>query len=239
MHPAICTQTGDRQGDRRRAGLGIPAQLNWPRATQYSYLHHKADSSPPYCTYLACTVCTFSAVASSPLCIYKLTGASPALSNSSHSHIQWHQCLQNYLRRTLPPAPPEKLHPSPCRSSKYESLLLCSSAPIIPLPCAIANSSAMQATSRPASLELSSQRSSSDPTSQLPEAVHPFFVSVPTAGFPAPKKQKEQPWRKLWKPQPPTEDGKLLVACPKICTYGMSLLLKLRSTSTKHHEIRS
>ncbi|PMD58308.1 uncharacterized protein K444DRAFT_614562 [Hyaloscypha bicolor E] len=79
-----------------------------------------------------------------------------------------------------------------------------------------------QASSRSVSPELAS---SSLPISQLPESVKQFFMSVPTDGFPTPKKQKSQPWKKVWKgPQEPTDDGKLLVACPSICTYGSNNL---------------
>jgi hypothetical protein len=32
---------------------------------------------------------------------------------------------------------------------------------------------------------------------------------------------KVQPWRNIWDgPQPPSKDGKLLVACPKNCQFG-------------------
>ena len=92
--------------------------------------------------------------------------------------------------------------------------------------CAIANSSAMQTESRSTSPERTSQQS---------DAVAQFFVSVPTQGFPTENKQKAQPWRRVWKPQAPTEDGKLIVACPKICVFGMPLLLSLRTRSPNSH----
>ncbi|KIM96914.1 hypothetical protein OIDMADRAFT_20681 [Oidiodendron maius Zn] len=63
--------------------------------------------------------------------------------------------------------------------------------------------------------------------SPLARAVEDFFKSVSPEGFPLSKgtKAKAQPWRTHWAgPQPPTEDGKLIVACPKICTYGSNNL---------------
>jgi hypothetical protein len=55
----------------------------------------------------------------------------------------------------------------------------------------------------------------------LPEPVASFFSTVSQEGFPRPA-EKIQPWRKIWKgPQAPSPDGKLVVACPKRCDYGM------------------
>ena len=144
---------------------------------------------------------------------YKLT-CSAQRESSNSLNPKWHQCLQNCLRRRLP-VPPEQFPQRRYRSDKYDT-------PTPFIPCTTANSSATQASSRSISPELAS---SSLPISQLPESVKQFFMSVPTDGFPTPKKQKSQPWKKVWKgPQEPTDDGKLLVACPSICTYGMSLL---------------
>jgi hypothetical protein len=43
---------------------------------------------------------------------------------------------------------------------------------------------------------------------------------------------KAQPWKALWDgPQKPSEDGKLLVACPKCTDYGVARsLLSYRET---------
>ncbi|KAE8450805.1 hypothetical protein EG329_005718 [Mollisiaceae sp. DMI_Dod_QoI] len=81
-----------------------------------------------------------------------------------------------------------------------------------------------EAPSRSVSPEASSQRSSS-PIAQLPAPVEQFFSSVSQEGFPSAKrtKQKAQPWKTIWVgPQQPSEDGKLIVACPKNCKYGVS-----------------
>jgi hypothetical protein len=41
-------------------------------------------------------------------------------------------------------------------------------------------------------------------------------------GFPE-EEEKAQPWKALWKERKGhSEDGKLLVACPKRCVYGKS-----------------
>jgi hypothetical protein len=55
----------------------------------------------------------------------------------------------------------------------------------------------------------------------LPPQVNLFFSSVPPGVFPTPKSElKAQPWKKLWKEQKgPSADGRLIVACPKICVY--------------------
>jgi hypothetical protein len=63
--------------------------------------------------------------------------------------------------------------------------------------------------------------SSAQLPTQLSEPAASFFSSVSSAGFPKPT-EKTQPWRSVWKgPQAPLPDGKLLVACPKRCLYGM------------------
>jgi hypothetical protein len=54
----------------------------------------------------------------------------------------------------------------------------------------------------------------------LPESTAVFFQSVSAQGYPQPV-QKAQPWRGVWIPQPSSTDGKLLVACPRNCDYGM------------------
>jgi len=60
---------------------------------------------------------------------------------------------------------------------------------------------------------------------KLPLSVQEFFADVSAEGFPQGKragaKARTQPWKKVWDgPQKPSEDGKLLVACPKRCDYG-------------------
>jgi hypothetical protein len=63
----------------------------------------------------------------------------------------------------------------------------------------------------------------------VPESVASFFNNVTLGGFPEPE-QKVQPWKRVWKgPQEPATDGKLLVACPKICVYGKQRFLLLWS----------
>jgi hypothetical protein len=57
-------------------------------------------------------------------------------------------------------------------------------------------------------------------------AVESFFKSVTLGGFPKPA-VKAQPWKKVWPaPQDPTKDGKMVVACPKKCVYGMSVSMQ-------------
>jgi len=61
-------------------------------------------------------------------------------------------------------------------------------------------------------------------SSPLPDPVASFFSNVSTGGFPKPA-AKAQPWKSLWDgPQHPSADGKLIVACPKICDYGSNNL---------------
>lgn len=50
-----------------------------------------------------------------------------------------------------------------------------------------------------------------------------FFQSVSIQGYPQPVR-KAQPWRRVWVPQSPPTDGKLLVACPRNCDYGSQAL---------------
>jgi len=75
------------------------------------------------------------------------------------------------------------------------------------------------ACSRSSSPESDAESTKSDV--ELPPAVHQFFQSVSPAGFPTTKgPKKAQPWKSRWSgPQEP-KDGKLIVACPRICTYG-------------------
>lgn len=81
----------------------------------------------------------------------------------------------------------------------------------------------LQSSSRSVSPEAPTKRSSS-PLPTLPAPVEEFFKCVSQDGFPSSKtKSKSQPWRSHWNgPQQPTDDGKLLIAVPKICTYGTS-----------------
>jgi hypothetical protein len=63
-----------------------------------------------------------------------------------------------------------------------------------------------------------------DPTFEpLPDSVAAFFDNVSATGFPRPEKiQKTQPWKDAVKDlQGPSKDGTIIVACPKICLYGM------------------
>ena len=65
------------------------------------------------------------------------------------------------------------------------------------------------------------------PTPKSSDLVTEFFKSVSADGYPegAGMSTKAQPWRSIWPgPQRPSEDGKLLVACPKNCVYGKSRL---------------
>jgi hypothetical protein len=69
-----------------------------------------------------------------------------------------------------------------------------------------------------------STNSDSDSTADhLPDSVNAFFQSVRMNCFPEAEGMdtKAQPWRRIWAgPQPPSTDGKLLVACPKNCLWG-------------------
>ncbi|KAH0548353.1 hypothetical protein GP486_007973, partial [Trichoglossum hirsutum] len=61
-------------------------------------------------------------------------------------------------------------------------------------------------------------------STQLFEPAASFFSSVSPEGYPKPT-EKLQPWRAVWKgPNAPLPDGKLLVACPKRCLYGMQTI---------------
>ncbi|KAH8602773.1 hypothetical protein B0O99DRAFT_604264 [Bisporella sp. PMI_857] len=80
--------------------------------------------------------------------------------------------------------------------------------------------------SRSVSPEASQLPSSNQNSAPVPEMapVADFFKTVSPEGFPVPT-AKAQPWRAHWAgPQEPSKDGTLLVACPKICTYGICLL---------------
>lgn len=61
----------------------------------------------------------------------------------------------------------------------------------------------------------------------MPRPVKQFFEAIPQQGFPAPKaKPQSQPWKAIWGGieggiEQPFGEGKLIVACPKIATYGM------------------
>ena len=56
----------------------------------------------------------------------------------------------------------------------------------------------------------------------LPEPVASFFETVSGDGFP-PDLPKAQPWRDILDgPHHPSLDGKLMIACPKMCLYGRS-----------------
>jgi hypothetical protein len=79
-----------------------------------------------------------------------------------------------------------------------------------------------QSSSRSVSPEAPKQRSASR-VPELPLAVKEFLNQVSSAGFPSKKstKAKAQPWRDYWSgPEEGASDGNLIVACPKICTYG-------------------
>jgi len=58
-------------------------------------------------------------------------------------------------------------------------------------------------------------------TLRVSQSTANFFQSVSSRGFPQ-RDQKAQPWRRIWKPQLPSPDGKLIVSCPKNCDYGSS-----------------
>jgi hypothetical protein len=56
----------------------------------------------------------------------------------------------------------------------------------------------------------------------LPEPVASFFDTVSGDGFP-PDLPKAQPWRDILDgPHHSSPDGKLMIACPKMCLYGRS-----------------
>ncbi|MCJ1293838.1 hypothetical protein MMC34_005394 [Xylographa carneopallida] len=60
---------------------------------------------------------------------------------------------------------------------------------------------------------------------KLPPSVREFFADVSAEGYPQGKRRgataRAQPWKNVWEgPKKPSEDGKLLVACPKRCDYG-------------------
>ncbi|KAH9205994.1 hypothetical protein DL95DRAFT_416956 [Leptodontidium sp. 2 PMI_412] len=62
----------------------------------------------------------------------------------------------------------------------------------------------------------------------LPEAVKQYFQSVSPDGLPQGNSTKAQPWKALFTEEElkkkPTEDGKNIVACPKMCIYGSNVL---------------
>ena len=57
---------------------------------------------------------------------------------------------------------------------------------------------------------------------KLPDSVNDFFRSVQMDCFPKAEGNhtKTQPWKRVWTPQLPSADGKLLIACPKDCQWG-------------------
>jgi hypothetical protein len=59
----------------------------------------------------------------------------------------------------------------------------------------------------------------------LPEPVASFFSALSSNEFP-PDLPKAQPWRDILDgPLPPSPDGKVIIACPKICMYGESTFI--------------
>lgn len=84
-------------------------------------------------------------------------------------------------------------------------------------------------------MQTQSSKSSNNPTQwdesndatalQPPTTAFDFFSTVQPDGYPedAQLEEKVQPWKSMWKGiQKPSEDGKLLVACPKTVVYGVS-----------------
>jgi hypothetical protein len=68
---------------------------------------------------------------------------------------------------------------------------------------------------------------------QLHAPVVSFFSSVSRDGFPE-SENKLQPWKRQWTgPQGPSEDGKLIVACPTLVVYGMSILNFIKQFVTR------
>ncbi|MCJ1378754.1 hypothetical protein MMC17_001853 [Xylographa soralifera] len=69
-----------------------------------------------------------------------------------------------------------------------------------------------------------SSAASQAPANKLPLSVQTFFAAVSADGYPQRKgadaKVKAQPWKRVWQASQPSEDGKLLVACPKRCDFG-------------------
>jgi hypothetical protein len=145
---------------------------------------------------------------SPPSSIYKLTKSSRLVQLYDRDPVPM------ATMSSSPESSSQELSDSPCSSRSASpkplplSLQVRDSPSMCAILCAIANSSAMETESRSTSPERTSQQS---------DAVAQFFVSVPTQGFPTENKQKTQPWRRVWKPQGPTEDEKLIVTCPKIC----------------------
>ncbi len=59
---------------------------------------------------------------------------------------------------------------------------------------------------------------------ELPGRVRDFFAHVTAKVYPG-AGQKTQPWKNVWKgPQKPSEDGKLIVTCPKRCDFGINYI---------------
>lgn len=68
-----------------------------------------------------------------------------------------------------------------------------------------------------------SATSSSSQTAELPDALSFFFQHVKADGYPALEKSttRAQPWRRYWNgPRTSSQDGRLLIACPKKLDYG-------------------
>ncbi|PMD63258.1 uncharacterized protein K444DRAFT_610091 [Hyaloscypha bicolor E] len=89
------------------------------------------------------------------------------------------------------------------------------------------NDPSTPSSSRPATRQGSPDSAFDEPLTQLSQQVTSFFGSVSSGGFPDPQPEKKaQPWKRVWRPGPqaPSEDGKLIVACPKICVYGSNNL---------------
>jgi hypothetical protein len=82
-----------------------------------------------------------------------------------------------------------------------------------------ANDPSTPPTSRSATREGSPDSAFEKP---LDPQVASFFSSVSPGGFPDSQSEKKaQPWKRVWRPGPQaSKDGKLIVACPKICVFG-------------------
>lgn len=131
---------------------------------------------------------------------------SSSSSSSSHPQKRSQSVSPQHLRTT--PKHQRKMEASIPDNKKGESG--CQSQ---------SQSQSQSACSRSSSPESDAESTKSDV--ELPPAVHQFFQSVSPAGFPTTKgPKKAQPWKSRWNgPQEP-KDGQLIVACPRICTYG-------------------
>jgi len=79
--------------------------------------------------------------------------------------------------------------------------------------------------SSPSSSTSTSSREGSPVEEELSEQAALFFKSVSPQGFPNTKSDlKAQPWRKLRIEPELSPDGRVIVACPKICVYGSNNL---------------